>query len=126
MEFDAFSARLGTSQGRIEGEEGNFVFVLGDLQPGYLADFEPGDRAEVVQDVNLSGADLVRAKLALSIPEDMPAGLYWEASILIDGVKQASAVGRAGRTRAIADLAANISKRSGVHAVAVRLQLREV
>ncbi len=126
MEFDAFSARLGASQGRIEGEEGNFVFVLGDLQPGYLADFEPGDRAEVVQDVNLSGADLVRAKLALSIPADMPAGLYWEASILIDGVKQASAVGRAGRTRAIADLAANISKRSGVQAVAVRLQLREV
>ena len=126
MEFDAFSARLGTSQGRIEKEEGNFVFVLGDLQPGYFADFEPGDRAEVTQDVNLTGADLVRAKLAINIPADMPAGLYWEASILIDGVKQASAVGRAGRTRAIADLAANISKRSGVHAVAVRLQLREV
>jgi hypothetical protein len=125
MEFDAFSARLGVSQGRVEEAEDNFVFILGDLQPGYLADFEPGDRAEVAQDVNLTGADLVRAKLMLSIPTDMPSSLYWEAAILIDGVKHASAVGRSGRTRSIEDLAANVSKMSGVHTVAVRLQLQE-
>ncbi len=126
MEFDAFSARLGMSQGRIEAAEDNFVFVLGERDSGSLADLVPGDRAEVVQTVNLSGTDLVRAKLTLRVPAEVPSNYYWEALIVIDGVKYASAIGRSGRTRVLEDLAANVSKLSGLHTVAVRLQLREV
>ncbi len=124
MEFDAFSARLGLSQGRVE-IDGYHVFVLGDDRTSYLHDLKPGDFSEVNQESDLTAVDLVRADLALSIPSSLPSEFYWEVSIVVSGNKLATATGRPDRTRQLHDLAANVSKLSGPHQVGVRLQLLE-
>jgi len=131
VELDAFSCRLGFGQGRApfddpETSEEDFAFVLGDLAEGYLHTLELGDRAEVVQETDLTDVDFLRAEMNLRVPEDLPAGLAWEASIIADGVKMARAVCEPGREREITDLAANVSKLAGVRPVGVRLELVSV
>jgi hypothetical protein len=57
------------------------------------------------------------------VPASVPAGLGWEAAIIVGGVKAARATCPAGRERVLTDLAANVSKLTGVHQVGVRLEL---
>ena len=130
MDLTAFESRLGLGQGRIRPAEvapvaGEHLFVLGEDQPGRFFDLAAGDHAEVLQDVDLSGVDLVRTHLHMRVPASLPANLAWEASILVDGMKLASATCLPGRRRTISDLAANVSKISGLHVVGVRLELVE-
>lgn len=126
--LNAFTSRLGVGQGRIEPVYAprlsqNFVFALGDDQPGRLFDLDVGDYAEVTQATDVTDVDLVRALLRLRVPASLPAGYVWQASIVVDGAKQARATCRSGRKRIFTDLAANVSKLSGVHEVGVRLEL---
>jgi hypothetical protein len=128
MELDAFTSRLGPGQGRLQPQgavapSGEYVFVLGDDEPGRFFELDAGDRAEVVQDTDLTSVDLVRAWLRLRVPASLPAGLGWEAAIIVGGVKAARATCPAGRERVLTDLAANVSKLTGVHQVGVRLEL---
>ena len=130
MELDAFRSRLGVGQGRIQPvgalpAAGEYVFVLGEDETGRLFELAAGDYAEVVQDTELTDADLVCAQLRLRAPAGVPDGLVWEASIVVDGVKRARAICPAGRERELNDLAANVSKLAGVHQVGVRLELVE-
>ena len=130
MEFDAFTARLGTGQGRIVPKNtislsGDYVFALGDDEAGRLYNLAPGDFAEVVQDVDLTDHDLVRTNLHFRVPSDLPGDYCWEVSIVIDGVKSAKATCLSARERKITDLAANTSKLTGLHQVGVRLELME-
>jgi len=129
--LNAFNARLGLGQGRVQPSAvappgGEYVFVIGADEPGWRADLEPGDHGQVTQQVDLTGVDLVRATLHLRVPADLPAGLAWEVSLAVDGAKRARATCLAGRERTLTDLAANVSTLSGVHEVAVRLELRSV
>ena len=131
MELDAFTSRLGLGQGRIDPENappgsGDHVFVLGEDEPGRFFDLAAGDHAEVVQDTDLTDVSLVRAHLRLRVPANLPSTHGWEASIVVDGVKAARATCRAGRERLLTDLAANVSKLTGLHEVGVRLELVEV
>lgn len=131
MELDAFTSRLGLGQGRIAPVNsvpvsGDYVFVLGDDEPGRIFELDSGDHAEVVQDTDLSGVDLVRAHFRLRVPSSLPTTLVWEVSITVDGVKQARFACTAGRDRVATDMAANVSKLSGVHQVGIRLELVEV
>ena len=131
MELDAFSARLGSSQGRVapvnaSPGSGDFAFVLGDDEPGRLAELAPGDRAEVSQSVDLTGQNLVRAHLQLNVPKSLDPGLAWEASILVEGVKYARFTCTLGRRRIATDMAANVSKLNGAYLVSIRLELVEV
>ena len=128
MELGAFTSRLGLGQGRIQPQgaiapSGDYVFVLGEDQPGRFFELDAGDRAEVVQDTDLTSVDLVRAWLRLRVPASPTPGLAWEAAILVDGVKAARATCLPGRERVLTDLAANVSKLSGVHQVSARLEL---
>lgn len=128
MELDAFTSRLGLGQGRIRpaslpAGSGEYAFVLGEDEPGRLFELAVGDHAEVVQDTDLTDVDLVRAHLGLRVPASVPAGFAWEASIVVDGVNRATATAKPGRSRMLTDLAANVSKLSGVHQVGVRLEL---
>ncbi len=127
MELDAFTSRLGLGQGRIQphgaiAPSGDHVFVLGEDEPGRF-ELGAGDRAEVVQDTDLTAVDLVRAWLRLRVPAGLVAGLAWEVSITVDGARAARATCPAGRERVLTDLAANVSKLSGTHQVGVRLEL---
>jgi hypothetical protein len=129
MSLTAFTSRLGTNQGRLAEpgtSVGSYVFVLGDEAPGRLAELAPGDYAQVTQATDLTGVSLVRANLELRVPENTPASFAWNASILVDGNPHACASVRSGRSRAIAELCANVSKLSGSHEVAVRLELTAV
>ena len=134
MARSAFNARLGTSQGRLDAlstdgvpaPSGDFVFMLGDAEPGRFHELAGGDHAELRQDVDLTAADFVRAQLRLRVPASTPAGSRWVASIRVDGAALAQATCHAGRERVLTDLAANVSKLAGVHEVAVRLALEEV
>lgn len=128
MELDAFTSRLGLGQGRVRPQNapvpsGDHVFVLGEDEPGRFFDLEPGDHAEVSQQMDLTGVALVRAALRLRVPKTLPAGLVWEVTLRVDGIQAAAATCRPGRTRFVSDLAAHVSKHSGLHRVAVRLEL---
>ena len=70
-----------------------------------------------------AGVMLVRALLRLRVPASTPPGLAWEASIIVDGTKLASMRAKPGRERLVTDLAANVSKLSGLHTTGVRLEL---
>jgi len=134
MARTAFDARLGDSQGRLDAlaaggapaPAGDYVFVLGDAESGRFHELAAGDHAEVRQAVDLTEADFVRAQLRLRVPASTPPGWRWVASICVNGAPVAQATCRAGRQRTLTDLAANVSKLTGVHDVAVRLALEEV
>jgi hypothetical protein len=119
----AFTARLGAGQGRAPDGKGGYAFVLGQAEPGWRADLEVGDFAEVRQDVDLTGAKLVRVRLRLRVPQNVPPGFAWQASLWVGGIRRASARAEPGRTRLLTDLAASVGALRGTHAVAVRLEL---
>lgn len=126
MALTAFTSRIGRGQGRLatpKATGGEYAFVLGDDEAGRLFELEPDDHAEVTQQTDLTGVMLVRALLRLRVPASTPAGLAWEASILVDGTKLARMQARPGRERLVTDLAANVSKLSGLHTIGVRLEL---
>jgi hypothetical protein len=122
MARTAFTSCLGRSQGRIATST-NYTFVLGDDEPGRFFELALGDHVEIKQETDLTGEMLVRALLRLRVPASTPSGLAWEASIVVDGAKYARIRARAGRERLTNDLAANVSKLSGMHIVGVRLEL---
>ncbi len=129
MALTAFTSRLGVGQGRVRtpwATGGDYAFVLGDVEPGRFFDLAPGDHAEVAQAVDVTDMAFVRASLRLRVPSSTPSGLGWEASILVDGAKLARTRAKPGRERLVTDLAGNVSKLSGSHTVAVRLELVSV
>jgi hypothetical protein len=115
--MDAFTARLGVSEGRIERAPGDVVFALGDLTPGWTADLAAGDYVEAAQTADLTGVAVVRVTGTLHAP----AAGRWRVSLRVGGFDAATLDGWPGRTRAIADLAANVSAAAGPTEVAVRL-----
>ena len=128
MGFSAFNIDLGQTQGRLRPEgfppvTGEHAFVLGSDVPGHRHGLNPGDHAEVAQDVDCTGIDFIRARLRMRTPATMPAGFFWVASVRVDGAMHSSMLLDAGRTRDRADMAANVSKLSGIHQVAFRLEL---
>ena len=131
MAFSPFDMEMGARQGRLKPAgwtppSGEHAFILGSDLPGYLHRLEAGDHTEVSQDVDLTGVNFIRARLRLRNVQALPAGLNWEASIAVDGVKQTSMTVEPGRTRDREDMAANVSKLTGAHQVSVRLELVSV
>jgi hypothetical protein len=122
----AFTSRLGLGQGRLrtsKASPGEYAFVLGDVEPGHYFQLAPGDYSSVTQAVDVTGINLVRVLLRLKVPASIPADLAWEASVTVDGVKKARMTALPGREHLVTDLAANVSKLTGVHLVGVRLEL---
>lgn len=126
MALTALTRRLGIGQGRIHGSllpGDEYVFVLGDDEPGRFFELAPGDHAEVTQVADLTDAKLIRTLVRLRVPASTPSDLAWETSIVVDGAKLARVRARPGRERLVTDLAASVSKLSGLHEVGVRLEL---
>jgi hypothetical protein len=126
MALTAFTSRLGRGQGRLRTSKataGDYAFVLGEDEPGHFFELAPGDHVDVTQPADLTGVKLVRALLRLRVPASTPAGLAWEAAIVVDGAKVARMRAKPGGERLVTDLAANVSKLSGTHVVGVRLEL---
>ena len=117
--MDAFTARLGVSEGRVVDAASDVVFVLGDLEPGRFHDLVPGDYVEVAQTVDLTGIGIVRVRGTLRAP----AVGTWRASLRVGGVEVAGLRGWQGRTRSVSDLGANVSAAVGPTEIAVRLTL---
>ena len=128
MALAAWNRELGTTQGRISPvgfapPQGEFVFVLGRDLPGLRQKLDVGDFVEVRQTADFGDAKLVRFRSRMRPPESIPAGLAWKASLRVDGAERASALLAPGRTRDRVDLAANVSKLTGDHELAFRLEL---
>ena len=128
MALAAWNRELGTTQGRIAPAgfappQGEFAFVLGRDLPGMRQKLDVGDHVEVRQTADFGDAKLVRFRARMRPPEAIPAGLAWRASLRIDGTERASALLQPGRTRDRVDLAANVSKLTGDHELAFRLEL---
>jgi hypothetical protein len=122
MDLTAFNSRLGISQGRIPLEETDqFVFVLGDVY-----NLELGDHAQVIQEIDLTDVSIVQTELSVKVPDSTPGRIGFELSIVVDNIKTATTVCFTGQKRHIADLSANVSRSTGVHAVGVRLEIIEV
>ena len=115
--MDAFTARLGGSEGRVVQSDGTIVFLLGDLESGRFHDLAPGDYVETAQTADLTGIALVRVRGTLRAP---PSG-SWRVSLRIGGVEVAGLPGWPGRTRRVTDLAANVSALTAATEIAVRL-----
>lgn len=121
-------ARLGLDQGRVRPSSmaptaGSWAMLLGSDQVGHAGVLRPGDFVEVYQDVDVTGDDLFRLDLRFRVPMDTPDGRRWRVSLLVDDAAVASTVGRPGQTRVIGDLAADVSKLTGTHKIAIRLGL---
>lgn len=128
MALTAWNRELGTTQGRLAPAgfvppEGTRAFVLGRDLPGLTHKLEVGDFVEVKQIADFGDAKLVRFRARMRPPSSVPAGVAWRASLRIDGDERASAMLTPGRTRDRADLAANVSKLSGNHELAFRLEV---
>jgi hypothetical protein len=124
----AWNRELGTTQGRLMPQgftppEGTFAFVLGRDLPGLAQKLALGDFVEVKQTADFGGSKLVRFRSRVRPPVTMPAGFGWKASLRIDGTERTSTMLTPGRTRDRFDLAANVSKLSGNHELAFRLEL---
>jgi hypothetical protein len=124
----AWDRELGTTQGRIAPAgftppEGAYAWVLGHDLPGLTQKLEVGDYVEVKQSADFGDAKLVRVRARLRPPSSVHSGLAWKSSLRIDGVERASALLVPGRTRDMLDLAANVSKLTGNHELAFRLEL---
>lgn len=115
--MDAFTARLGSSEGRVVAPDGSIVFVLGDLQPKRFHTLAPGDHVEVAQTTDLTGVELVRVLGTFRAP----ALGRWSLGLRVGGVEVASLGGWPGRTRAVTDLSGNVSAATGPTEIAVRL-----
>lgn len=126
MALTGFTSRMGLGQGRLKtskASSGEYAFVLGDIEPGRFFELAPGDYSQVTQEVDVTGVNLVRVLLRLRVPVGTPSQLAWEASVLVDGVKQARMRALPGHERLVTDLAANVSKLAGVHIIGVQLEL---
>ena len=126
--LSAWTSELGVSQGRIAPAgftpaEGSFAFVLGNDLPGLFRKLEVGDFAELKQQADFGDAKLVRLRARLRPPARTPDDAVWKASIRIDGEQRAAVLLIPGRTRDLADMAVNVSKLSGPHELAFRLEL---
>ena len=97
--------------------------MLGDEQPGEFHEIKIGDFAEVVQETDLTGVSLVRLSGNIHIPESTPPDLKWVVSITIDDIPYSRLTCLPGHSREIGDMAANVSKLTGIHRVGVRLIL---
>jgi hypothetical protein len=139
VELTAFTSRLGIGQGRIHPTgatptDGDYVFVLGDDEPGRFFELEEGDMVQVTQSLDMSDVKLLRANLRFRMPEKLSIVLEtedsevvnygWEASIVVDNQKFGTIRStKPGSDRIVTDLVANVSKLSGVHEIGVRLEL---
>ena len=128
MALVAWNRELGTTQGRIAPRgfappEGTFAFVLGRDLPGLSQKLAVGDFVETKQLADFGDAKLVRLRARLRPPATQPPGVAWKASLRIDGAERANALLAPGRTRDRLDLAVNVSKLSGNHELAFRLEL---
>ena len=128
MAFTPFNAVLGTRQGRLDPKgfmptTGEYAYVLGSDLSGEMYDFNIGDYSEVTQDIDLSEVNFIRAQIRLRNALEIPQGVNWEASIAIDGEKKTTMKIKLRRTRDRSDMAANVSKLTGVHTVGLRLEL---
>lgn len=127
MELDAFTAALGKRQGRVRapGESGAHLLVLGDVEARRARNLTVGDYVEWSQDVELRADEVVRIRGTMSTP-DVPPGLAWELSIMIDGRKAARLLAAPGRTQRLDDMVALATDALGSREVALRLELVSV
>ncbi len=126
-EMTVFNDRLAESNGRIRttaAVEGEYALVLGSHREGAMGRLAVGDHVQITQALDLTDDIILRADLTLRTPE-MPAGLGWQASLLLDDVVKVSTLGWPGRTRRVTDLAIPVSTLVGDHVFGIRLMLVE-
>lgn len=122
-DMTVFDDRLGENNGRVAVGDG-YAFVLGSHWDGATGRLTVGDRVQVTQTVDVTDDIVLRAELTMRTPV-MPAGLAWQASLILDDVVQVATLGWPGRTRQIKDLAIPVSHLVGPRVFGVRLALVE-
>ena len=125
MDPTAFNYKLGRGQGRLAKGEREYVFVLGEANPLNRYHLKAGDKAEVIQETDLTDVKVLRTHLIMMSPDALPPDLVWRVSLIVDGVEHSTITCPPGRTRETTDLAANVSKINGIHQVGIKLQLAE-
>ncbi len=128
MALRAWNRELGTTQGRIAPHgvapaEGAYAFVLGRDLAGLVQKLAVGDHVEMRQTADFGDNKLVRLRARLRPPATMPAGVAWKVSLRIDGAERVSTLLLPGRARDRMDLGANVSRLTGNHELAFRLEL---
>lgn len=122
MELDAFTEALGTRQGRVRQGDSP-VLVLGDIEARRVHALSEGDFVEWEQLVDLTNETLLRIQGGIATPTDLPDGWTWEVSLTVDGAKYARLRATPGRAQRVDDLTAYVRDLTGLHRVAVRLEL---
>ncbi len=126
----AFNREFGVKQGRIAAAgTGEYLFLLGYSDPGYVDRLRVGDYAQISQTADFAdnSATMMRVHARLRPPTEMPDGLAWKFSLLIDGDEHASQILTPGSTRTRVDLAASVVKlAAGNHELVLRLEVIEL
>lgn len=112
MAFTPWQTEAGSEQERAIPTnfpaDGTWSFVLGHDEVGRFVMLNVGDSASVYAYGDFESATIVRFHGRLRGPEEYPAGVALQASLLIDGVAYASRTLEAGETRDLFDMAANV------------------
>jgi len=126
LNLTPFNHNLGVTQGRIETDNDQTVFVLGSIKPGDYHELTTDDGCVITQDADLTNVDLIRTSLEIRIPESTPDGYAWGVVLFADGQPMAIVVCRAGISRSLEELTVNVSKITGTHTVGIGFRLVQI
>lgn len=137
MGLTAFTRDVAITQGRIEPanwtpqDAGAWVFGLGRDDPGIAEVLNVGDSVLVSQAFGWSGGGYVlRAPARLRPPSTIPLGVWWRASLLVDGVEvightiPPARPGQPAGTLDFHDFGCVVALLTGTHTIGFRLQLQ--
>lgn len=129
MGLNAFTRDVGSIEGRVEPENwvpqdsGSWVFCIGRDQIGFDDTINVGDAALVEQSAPFV-CNVFRVNARMRPPTTIPDGVWWRASMLVDGVEVVGKIFPPRRVRDFHDWAWSFAHNAaGNHAVAFRLQL---
>lgn len=111
-----FTREMGRGQGRSAPvnhppREGNYLVVLGSDKPNQRGRLATADFIRISQINDTGGAALVRPRLYVRPPTDVPATAAWTCRMRVDGVAVASFL--VDRERSVEDLVVNASGIAG-------------
>ncbi len=127
MGLSPFRFLYGRRQGRITPTGwvppgGTYVYALGSDTEAVIVKLDGGNYHQIAQTGDVSAANFIRLSARLrGCP--VPSGASWRLVLLVDGAEVTSRAVPTNRTVERLDIAANTSKLSGDHALAIRLQL---
>ena len=103
--------------------EGLWLFMLGTDVPNQRWPLKLGDKIEVLQAVDVTSINFLRARMELRGPAILPASRKWKVSFNVNLVERAQFDIVAGTSKSIRDVTANVAGLTGNQTISFELEL---